>query len=228
MIEPSQLVEQLKKVEHFKRLPQADLESVIGSGRIQQYPRGKSILVEGDPCAGMYVLLKGKVELTKTGPKGQVTILNTLVPVIMFNEVAVLDGGSNPVSASAVEDTLVWHINCESFRSLMKRFPQLALGLLVVMARRNRSMIAHYGDLSFRSVSARVAKHLLDLSASGTILINRKTNPIKIIAARVVTTPEAVSRTLRSLSAQGMIEVDRKSIRVVIPKDLKDLAEIDL
>ena len=58
-------------------------------------------------------------------------------------------------------------------------------------------MINHYGDLSFRSVPARVAKHLVELSLDGSEIIQRSQHPIKVIAARVVAAPEAVSRTLK-------------------------------
>ena len=93
MDELNQLVDQLKRVEHFKHISPIDLMAIVTSGQVKIYESGTTLFFEGDPCAGMYVLLKGKVDLCKTGPEGQVTILNSIRPVIMFNEVPVLDGG---------------------------------------------------------------------------------------------------------------------------------------
>jgi CRP-like cAMP-binding protein len=228
MDELTHLVDQLKQVEHFKRLSPVDLMTIVTSGQVKTYEPGTTLFFEGDPCAGMYVLLKGKVDLRKTGPEGQVTILNSIHPVIMFNEVPVLDGGANPVTAVAIEKTSIWHVGCERFQSIITQYPQLAIGLLKVMARRNRVMMAHYADLSFRSTTARIAKHLLVLSDNGKRTINRLSNPIKNMAACVVTAPEAVSRALKQISTQHLIEVDRKSIRIIDPAGLQQLAEISL
>lgn len=226
MDEISSLARQLKDVEYFKALKFSDLVTIVSAGQVKSFNHNQILFTEGAPCAGMYVLLKGRVTLYKTGPEGQVIILDCIQPVTMFNEVAILDGGANPLSAVTAEESTVWFVNRERFHVLLTRYPQVSIGLLKVLARRNRLMIDHYDDLSFRSVNARIAKHLLDLSENGTKLINRLENPIKTMAAHVVTTPEAVSRSLQVISSQGIIEVDRKSIRVINLPGLQQLAQI--
>lgn len=228
MDELTRLVDQLQKVEHFKHLSLIDLKTIVASGQVRICEPGSTLFLEGDSCAGMHVLLHGKVELCKNGPEGQVTILNSIRPVIMFNEVPALDGGVNPVSAIAVEKSSVWRVSYERFQSIIVRHPQLAIGLLIVMARRNRIMMSHYDDLSFRSITARIAKHLLDLSNNGKMPIDRQSNPIKKIAACVVTGPEAVSRALKKISSHNLIEVNRKSIQIIDPIGLQLLAEISI
>ena len=228
MEEISHLVNQIRKVEHFKRLSVSDLAVIVTSGQVKHYKTGSTLFSEGDPCSGMYVLLSGKVDLYKSGPEGQISILNTLEPVIMFNEVPVLDGGDNPVSAVAAQDTNIWFVTCARFQILISRFPELATGLLRVMARRNRTMIAHYGDLSFRTVTARLAKHLLVLSENGALTIDRTLHPNTTVSSRVVTTPEAISRTLKMIESRKIIELDRKSIKIIDLTELQQLAQIDL
>lgn len=176
----------------------------------------------------MYVLLKGQVNLCKVGPHGQTSIIATIDPVIMFNEVAVLDGGANPFCARAVQDCLIWQISYEAFQHILNKHPQIGLGLLKVLARRNRKMLEQYEDLSFRPVLARVAKLLLDLSENGTKKIQRSDHPIHQLAARIASVPEAISRSLTTLKAQGVIEYDRAVIRVVAPEELARLAQVDI
>jgi CRP/FNR family transcriptional regulator len=226
MDEQEKLVEQLSTVSHFRNLPPADLLAIVSSGQVRRISSGKILFIEGGVCAGLHVLLKGKVELFKTGPEGQVTIINLLTPVVMFNEVPALDGGPNAVSARAVEDVWIWFLNCERLHRLLTRYPQMAMGLLTVLAKRNRMIITNYGDLSFRSATARVAKFLLELSSNGSQPINRGSHPIKTIAARIVAAPEAVSRILKLIDNQGLIKVDRKSIRVVDTNGLQELAHL--
>jgi len=57
-------------------------------------------------------LLSGRVHLCKLGPNGQQQIMAVIEPVIMFNEITVLDGGPNPTMALAVEDCVTWNIGC--------------------------------------------------------------------------------------------------------------------
>lgn len=226
MIHPNIDLELMRQVKHFRSLPLDDLAAIVAAGLVRRFEKGETIFNEGDECAGMHVLLQGRVDLCRIGPEGQLSILNTLKPVVMFNEVAVLDGGPNPVTAQAVEDALIWSVQYREFQQLLARYPQIALGLLEVLARRNRLMIMLYGDLSFRSVPARLAKHLLELSADGMKTIPRIQHPIRVIAARVVTTPEVVSRTFKVLGTRGLIAVDRSSIRVLDVASLQDLAQI--
>ncbi len=226
MDEQEKLVEQLGTVSHFKNLPPRDLLAIVSSGQVRRYAAGKILFVEGGNCAGLHVLLKGKVELFKTGPEGQVTIINLLTPVVMFNEVPALDGGPNAVSARTVEDAWIWFLNRERLHQLITRYPSMAIGLLSVLAKRNRMIITNYSDLSFRSATARVAKYLLELSNNGSQSINRSSLPIKTIAARIVAAPEAVSRILKLIANQGLIKVDRKSISVVDTAGLQELAQL--
>jgi CRP/FNR family transcriptional regulator len=219
------LIAQLQQVEHFKRLPEADARAIVTAGRVRRFAAGETIFAEGAPCAGMFVLLTGQVHLRKLGPQGQESILAVIEPVIMFNEVAVLDGGPNLTTAAAAQDCLVWQIGCDSFQALLARYPMIGLGLLRVLARRNRLLVSQIEDLSFRTVQARAAKLLLDLSDFGAHPIDRRKHPNHELAARIATVPEAFSRALNTFKRTGGITSTRSAIAVHCIEDLVALAE---
>jgi CRP-like cAMP-binding protein len=227
MDEQRRLAEQLRTVGHFRKLSLTDLVHIVSSGWVRKFHAGEFIFHEGEPCAGMHVLIKGKVEIQKTGPQGKTGILSTIEPVIMFNEVAVLDGGVNPFTARATLDCTIWQVNYESFQSLLERYPQIGSGLLRVLARRNRQMLAQYEDVSFRSVLARTAKLLLELSANGTIHINRSEYSISNMAARIASVPEIISRSLNTFKEQGAIEYSRSEIIVTDTALLAEIAQVN-
>lgn len=218
------LIESLKTVRHFRNLGLAELHTIVTSGQIRTIQATAVIFTEGEPCAGMFVLMKGLVHLNKLGPRGQVNIMAVIEPIIMFNEVAVLDGGLNPLTAIAIQQSLVWQITHGSFQALIERIPQVGLSLLSVLARRNREMITHYEDLSFRSVIARTAKLLLDLSDDGRHTINRRNCSIEEMASRVATVPEAISRSLNVIKSSGTILVCRTEITILSSGKLAELA----
>jgi CRP/FNR family transcriptional regulator len=218
----------MKRLSHFHRLSEGDIITIIRAGQIRTFRPGEQIFLEDDPCKGLCVLLAGEVHLYKLGPGGQENIIAVIRPVIMFNEASVLDGGPNPVTAVAFKRSIVWIADRETFEYGLERFPQLGLGLLPILAKRNRQLISRYADLSFRPVRERLAILLLELSDYGRHEINRKENTIQQMAARAATVPVVLSRTLGDLKEVGHIECTRGTIRVVDPKALAEMALLKL
>lgn len=220
------LVESLSQVEHFKRFSNADLQIIVNAGQTRAFPAAAIIYHEGEPSAGMFVLLAGHVHLSKLGLQGQQALLAEIDPVIMFNEVSVLDGGSNLTTAIALQDCATWNIDYANFQSILQRYPIVGLGLLRVLAARTRSLMSQYEDLSFRSVLARVAKLLLDLSDNGQRPVDRKEYTNTEMAARISTVPEAFSRSLQVFRKNGDIVCTRAAIVIKQPKTLGKFAQI--
>jgi CRP/FNR family transcriptional regulator, cyclic AMP receptor protein len=226
MFDLDSLVKRLGNVPHFQGMSKSALREIVFSGQVLEYPAATMIFHEGDPCAGLYVLLVGKVYLHKLGVQGQETLIAVINPVIMFNEASVLDKGPNPVTAVAVQESVVWQVDCERYHVLMRRYPEVATGLLQVMAARNRLMLAHLEDLISRPVLARAAKVVLDLSQGGKVSINRRSHSNIEMATRVATTHEAISRSLKSLQDMGVITCTRSKIQVHNPEELAEVAQI--
>ena len=219
----------LGNVWHFRHLSVKDLLTIVNSGQLKRYRADAVIFQESNPSAGMFVLFRGKVHLYRLSPSGQVQILSMIEPVTMFNEVTAIDGGPNPYAAVAVKDCLTWNISAESFEALVRRYPDPVIGLamLRVLAERTRGLIDLCEDLSFRSVIARVAKMILDLSDGGKQPIDRHEHPIRILSASIATVPETISRTLRYLSDHGLIECTRRRITVIKPEGLRREAQVE-
>lgn len=227
MLNLGSLTERMSRLKYFKGLSVGDLSLLIRSGHIRQVSEGAIIVAEDTPCAGLFVLLSGKVHLYRTSPDGQAVLIDELTPVTMFNEVSILDGGPNAMSVIAARDSLVWQAEYATLLSLSERFPQVALGFLPVLAARTRVLIAMVTDICFRSVRARTAKLILDLSNWGEQPISRQDHSIQKMAAQISTAPEAVSRALSFFRDQGCIDTSRTTIVVTGPDMLAELAQID-
>jgi CRP/FNR family transcriptional regulator len=227
MFEIPDLVTRLAKVRHFRALPPRAISEIVTSGQVQTYSVGSIIYHEGWECSGLFVLFRGRVHLCKTCFQGQESIISVIEPVIMFNEVAVLDGDVNPVTAIAFQKSVTWHISRDRFQILMEKYPILGISLLNVLAKRNRRLISKYEDLIARPVKARTAKLLLDLSSYGNQPIDRISHSNQFLAARISTVPEAVSRSIKFLRETGVIETSRTQIIVNCPDRLAEFAQVD-
>jgi len=226
--ELSSIAKRMKRIIHFKDYSDRDLLSIVRAGTIKRYPVGSIIYHEGGESYGLGVLFKGEVHLYKLGPRGQENIISVVKPVIMFNEISAIDGGENPETAVAYKSCIIWSASHEVFKAGLDRFPELGLGLLSVLARRNRRLISKYADLSFRPVSERLAMLLLNLSEHGERKIIRKENSIQQMAALVATDPVVISRKLGEFKEAGIIECSRVTIIVHSPEKLADLAQLDM
>ncbi len=222
------LAKRLQRIEHFNNIPLEEVERIILAGKIKSIAKDQVIFTEGDPSSGMYVLLNGQVQLCKISLQGQISILSVIEPIIMFNEVSALDSGPNPITAIANQDSLIWQITSEKLQDLIIHYPRIGLGLLRVLANRNRKLISLFQDLSFRPLLARTAKLLLEISDQGTQKINRKENPNYHLASRLSTVPEAFSRCLKTFRHQNMIVCDTHKIEILDPLGLKHIAKMDL
>jgi CRP-like cAMP-binding protein len=221
------LINRLGNVPHFKGVPESVLRDIVFAGQVLRFPAGSVIYREEEPAAGLYVLFKGQVNLCRLGLNGQIYIITIIKPVIMFNEITVVDGKPNPVTAIAAIDCVAWQVSHERYQMLMNCYPMVGTGLLRVMAERNRMMLRLYEDVITRPVLARVAKLLLDMSHNGQSPINRYQHTNHMIAALAATVPEAVSRSIKSLKTMGYLDCTRAEIKILELKELVNCAMIE-
>lgn len=221
------LVGRIKTVPHFKNTPESMLRDIVYAGQILNFPAESVLYRESEPAAGLFVLLQGQVNLCKVGLRGLVSIISIIKPVIMFNEVAAIDGDPNPVTAIATKDCTTWQVSYERFQMLMQRYPVVGTGLLRMLAQRNRRMLRLYDDLISRPVLARVAMLLLDLSQYGKQPINRYQYSNHFMAELTATVPEAVSRSMKVLKTHGTVDCTRSEIKVLLPEALIKFAQVE-
>jgi CRP/FNR family transcriptional regulator len=92
----------------------------------------------------------------------------------------------------------------------------LALGVIHGLNRRIRQLVLQIEDLALRSVTARLARFLLE----------QRDNPSlgALIATHLGTTPETVSRALRTLEETGALAFDRHRIVIQNAALLREIA----
>ena len=97
---------------------------------------------------------------------------------------------------------------------LMDEHPPLAHAITQNLARRVMHLMSLVEDLSLRSVVARLARHLVEQS-TGDVVSRRSWSTQSEIAAQLGTVPEVLNRALRSLTEEGLIQVERHQITVI-------------
>jgi CRP/FNR family transcriptional regulator, cyclic AMP receptor protein len=201
--------ELLRSIPYFASLDEDALASIAALAARRTYSPGEVIFLEGEPCAGLFIVQAGHVKIYKASPEGREQILTLIGPRDSFNDVAVFDGGPNPASAQAMEAVELLVIERPAMLNLFDRYPKLAQVVVAVLAARARMLVGMVEDLSLRSVAGRLAKLLLDQALQGSDAI-----PLthQQMAARLGTVREMVSRALRELEAEGLLRREGRQI----------------
>lgn len=219
----------LRSVPYFAALDGWILREVARYAQRQTYQAGEMIFLEGDPCAGLFLIESGQVKAFKISAEGREQTLHALGPGHSFNEVAVLDGGPNPANAMAVDTAVILRLARDDIRQLALQHPALAWAMMEHIARRARFLVSVVEDLGLRSVKARLAKLLLEeaqRSADAGSVERSHLLTQQEMASRLGTVREMIGRALRSLAQDGAIRIDRHRIEVIDRARLEDQAQL--
>jgi len=201
---------------------------ILAVGRQRRYAPGESILIEDAPGTEFFVVLTGRVKMFKVSQDGREQVIRHVPAGGSFNEVPVFDGGTNPVSATAAEASELLVILRGDLRRLIAESPDIAEVIIRSLASRLRHMVELVEDLSFRRVTARVARVLLQSVAPhagvGAGANTEQRLSQRELAEMVGTSREVVARALKALESAGGIEVNRGAIRLVDPAKLAFLS----
>jgi CRP/FNR family transcriptional regulator, cyclic AMP receptor protein len=126
--------------------------------------RGHIVFEEGDPGDRLFIVLDGKMKISRAAADGRENLLAVLGPGEMFGELSLFDPGERTATASAVTDSTLASLDHDDLRPLLLDQPGVAVQLLRALAQRLRRTNEAMADLVFSDVPGRVAKALLDLA----------------------------------------------------------------
>jgi CRP/FNR family transcriptional regulator len=230
MPEPSTVAASLAAVPLFSGLSPDEVRQLAPRFVRKRYGQGELLFSEGDPCRGLYIIDAGRLRIFKSSPSGREQVLAVEGPGSSVAELPVFDGGPYPASVSAVEDSLILFISRQDLRAFCLERPEVALKMLAVVGARLRRLVGIIEELSFTTVRQRLVAALVRLAQSA----GRHTaqgiefelpGTHQELAHQLGTVRELVSRNLMRLQAEGLLQVDARSIVVLDMPGLTALLE---
>lgn len=197
------------------------LSSII---RVKQSGRGDILFAEGAKAEGFYVVAKGKVKVYKLSAEGRERVLHIVQPGNSFADAAIFADGCYPAFAETLTEATLLFFPKRDFLDLLHRHSRLAINMIAGLSRYLRQFTVQIEDLTFRDVPARLARYLLNLAenAGPTVILPLSKAQL---ASNLGTTSETLSRTLRKLADEELLEVHGKAITLLNPDGLHDVAE---
>ena len=197
----------LKTFPLFQGLSDDTLAAIARLAMMRRVPRGQTVMHAGDRSDYVYFILTGSLKVVVSDEDGREVILSILGQGELFGEMGIF--GEHPRSASVVAvvpvDLVMLPKN--DFRTIMQENFEVAWRIMCNLADRLRNADRKIESLALMDVYGRVARLLLEMSEDvrGEAVVVRKITK-QDIAKMIGASREMVSRVMKDLSVQGLIE----------------------
>ncbi|MCR5021295.1 Crp/Fnr family transcriptional regulator [Ruminococcus sp.] len=177
----------------------------------------------GQDCSGVIIVRSGCLRVYILSENGKDITLYRLFPgdICMLSASCVLDSITFDVSIDAEENSRCIIIGGSVFDTLSKKYKDIRIFSLETAVSRFSDVMWVMQQILFMSMDKRLAVFLIDEAA------RNKTDEIMLtheqIARYIGSAREVVSRTLKYLSSEGLVEVSRKGIRIIDKAGLREL-----
>jgi CRP/FNR family transcriptional regulator len=191
--------------------------------------RGEHLFLEGQEGDRLYIVLEGKIKLTRAAADGRENLISVIGPGEMFGELSMFDPRPRTSSASAVTDATLAALPHDALRGWLLERPDVSMHMLQALARRLRRANDVVADLVFTDVPGRVAKNLLDLAArfgeqerDGLHVHHDLTQ--EELAQLVGASRETVNKALADFAARGWLQISARSVLILDTERLRKRA----
>lgn len=199
-------------------LTEHQLESVRKHACCHELEIGQALFRQGEAIHSFYILLNGRLKLSRLSPDGGEKIFDIINAGQSFAEAVVLTGEPGyPVSCLALESSLAVGFDAAHFKSLLENNSQACFNLIARLSRRLHWHINELDQLAQYNAACRLGWFLLlelESNHNGSTEIELNV-PKNVLASRLSIKPETFSRTLKRLSKLNLIEVQDNLIKVL-------------
>ena len=197
----------LRALPIFETLDDECLKPLMRVAMLRAIPRNTVVLSAGDSTDNIYFVLSGALKVQVSDEDGREVILSKLGPGELFGEMGVLDDHPRSATVLAVESSQVVVMGKADFKQCLVDNPDVSLFIMRNLTKRLRMADRNIESLALLDVYGRVARLLLE---SAETVDGRKVVTHKLtkqdIGKMIGASREMVSRVMRDLAAQGLIE----------------------
>lgn len=209
----------LKYIPLFSELTDDDLNEIQKLAVRQVYKKDNMVLIEEEIGSTMFIILDGRVKISRISDDGREVILSILSEGDFFGEMSILDGQNRSANVVTLEDSKIMIIRREDFLQMLHDYPQIAINLLKELAQRLRRSDSQIKSLSLQNATGKVASTLLRIADdSGKIFRGQveipRLPPQQDLANMAGTSRETISRVLKSLTKRGYLR--KEGSRLII------------
>lgn len=201
----------------FQEMQPPELQRLAQGSQLRELARGADVFRAGEPCQEFHVTVSGQIKLYAISPAGQEKIIELVGPGNSFAEAFMFMERPYMISAQALTDTLLLSVSREAVLHEIQSGAQFCMRMLAGLSRRLHGLVNDVQAYSLHSGVERVIGYLLrelpeegEHTASVMLPVSKAS-----IASRLSMTPEYFSKVLHELESKGLIEIDKREIRLL-------------
>ncbi len=175
------------------------------------------LFLEGDEGRYLYYLSSGSIKLFRSNEEGKEAIIRFIEPGDFFAELILFLNNRYPVTAMAIEPSVLLAIDAKKLFDCIQGHPEVAMKLIAKLTAKTQYLIKMVEDLTLADVRKRFLnylEHLNEKSNGETITLPVPKGELSLLLG---ISPETFSRLLRKLVEDDIIEVDGKKISILVP-----------
>jgi CRP/FNR family transcriptional regulator len=209
----------------WNKLSQLEKMSLLNNTSDFNYKKGALISGNGGSCAGVLLVLKGSLRAYILSDEGKDLTLFRLYPggVCILSASCILKTIRFDVLIEAENDCRLLVINTDVFSHIANNNIWVENFSYKIASERFSDVIEAIQKIFFLSVDKRLANFLLEETDKHNdcfILLTHEQ-----IAKYIGSAREVVTRSLKSFSELGILEISRGGIKIIDAAKLKDIAE---
>jgi CRP-like cAMP-binding protein len=199
------------------------IEELKTIGQIRIFCQDEFLFHAGDRAEGFYYVQYGEVRIFRMDEHGREVEVVRLGPGDFFGEAIVFVAGEFPAYAQAVRKSQILYFSNKDVFCQIEKKPSTARSIITLLAQKCVVLNRRIETLELRSVRQRLAQFLLSFNPEDVAfeveLKMKKTELARFLG----TIPETLSRNLRQLQEEKLIEVHGRRIAVLDRSLLKHL-----
>lgn len=204
----------------FSDLSQLERERMARGCQLRRLTRGDMVFRVGEACEAFHVVVLGQIKLYVASPSGQEKIIELVGPGHSFAEAMMFLETPYILNAQSLADTLLIRVSKQAVFGEIEQDPRFTMHMLAGISRRLHGLIRDVEGYALHSGMQRLIGYLLrDGQENHTINTGIVTVSLPVskatIASRLSLTPEYFSRVLHELEGEGLIEIDKREIRIL-------------
>ena len=164
LMDEGNLIELFRGIRLFSSLTENELAEVGARTAVREFKRNAVVLYEEDTIEFMYMVLSGKVKVTRITEEGKETILALRGAGEFFGEMTLIDGKTTPATVSAIEDSLIALISRKDFTTFLLTQEKFLNELLLIFCSRLRDSWSRIEMLNLNNAAQRIRMLLMMLS----------------------------------------------------------------
>lgn len=176
--------------------------------------KGTVVFDEGDECGVVAFLLNGSIRVSKIGKNGREIILYRLGSgdSCILTISSVLANISYPATAIVEEDTEVILLPVKQFKELMVTNPEFQQYIYKLLSARLLEIMTLIDEIVFHKIDERLMEYLLRHTENDGDIIEITHEEL---ASQLGSAREVISRIIKGLERDGLIQLSRGKVRVI-------------